>query len=123
MSSEKDSRLSAKDETPVREDVLAKVGNDEVLTLRELETINEAPARPHVDDLDIGKRYESSDYAPAAQPDLNAPAYVLVKQAKLAAEGKDDTRVGAGAVEQTTEDEQAGEEVAAKKAAAKKTAN
>lgn len=77
------------------DEVQAKAGNDEALTLEELHAVNLPGTRPHNDDADIGKRYEGSDYAPAAQPDLNAPAYVLAAQAKAAAEGKEDTRVNA----------------------------
>lgn len=82
------------DEVPTPEDVQAKAAEGETLTLQELEQINMPPARPHNDDAEIGKRYEGSNYAPAAQPDLTAPAYVLAKQAQLAAEGGDDHRVG-----------------------------
>lgn len=129
MSNENKNRRVA-DERPTEEDVLAKVGDEEALTLEELEVINRPPARLHNDDADIGKRYEGSNYAPAAQPDLNAPAYVLERQAKLAAEGKDDTRVGIGEglvfnrtdeeKEEAAEKQERREDAAAKKAAAKK---
>jgi hypothetical protein len=106
-------------------DVQKKAADDEALSLEELQAVNVPPERPHNDEAEIGKRYEGSDYAPAAQPDLSAPAYVLARQAKLAADGKDDTRVGATADDMTDEEkkdaEDRREEVAAKKAAAKKT--
>lgn len=87
--SEKDKRLDENAEFPDRDAVVAKANNDEALTLRELEAINEPPPRDANDDAEIGKRYEGSDYAPAAQPDLNAPAYVLVRQQQEAAAAKD----------------------------------
>jgi hypothetical protein len=73
-------------------DVQAKAANEEPLTLEELQAVNVPPARLDNDEADIGKRYEGSDYAPAAQPDLNAPAYVLAQQAKDAAEGNKDEK-------------------------------
>jgi hypothetical protein len=82
------------DEAPSPEDVQAKAADGETLTLQELEQINVPPARPHNDDAEIGKRYEGSNYAPAAQPDLTAPAYVLARQAKALADGDEDVRVG-----------------------------
>ena len=82
------------DEVPTPEDVQAKAAEGEALTLQELEQINMPPGRPHNDDAEIGKRYEGSNYAPAAQPDLSAPAYVLANQAKAAADGDEDHRVG-----------------------------
>lgn len=75
------------------DEVRAKAGDREALTLEELVAVNEPPKRAHNDEADIGKRYEGSDYAPAAQPDLSAPAYVLATQARLLAEGKDDNRM------------------------------
>lgn len=78
---------------PIEPDaVVAKAGDGEALTLEELAAVNMPPNRPHNDEVEIGKRYEGSDYAPAAQPDLNAPAYVLATQARLTAQGKDDNR-------------------------------
>jgi hypothetical protein len=82
------------DDVPTPEDVQAKAADGEALTLQELEQINMPPARPHNDDAEIGKRFEPSNYAPAAQPDLNAPAYVLAAQAKAVADGDEDVRVG-----------------------------
>jgi hypothetical protein len=132
--SEKDNRLDEQAEFPDRDAVVAKAGNEEPLTLQELHAINEPPKRLSNDEADIGKRYDGTDYAPAAQPDLLAPAYVLVRQATLDAEGNDDTRSGAGATNTTEAEDEAAEaqqerreelaakdEPTAKKAAAKKS--
>ena len=83
------------DDAPKAEEVQKKAADGEALTLEELEAVNTPPARPDNDDADIGRRFEASNYAPDAQPDLNAPAYVLARQAAAAAKGEDDTRQGA----------------------------
>lgn len=121
---EADKRALAAAELPKEEDVLAKLDKDEALTLQELEVINTPPARPHNDEAQIGFRVQpTSGFAPAAQPDLNAPAYVLAQQAKLAADGQKDTRAGvttpqAGVPENPafTTDQQAQQDDAAAKA-------
>lgn len=92
---EANKRAAAAAQPPKEKDVFAKLDKGDALTLAELETVNVPPARPHNDEAEIGFRTQPiSGYAPAAQPDLNAPAYVLAQQARLAAEGHNDTRAG-----------------------------
>lgn|SRR5690242_19548283 len=91
------------------EDVQAKAADGEALSLEELNAVNLPGSRPHNDEAEIGKRYEGSDYAPNAQPDLHAPAYVLAKQARLAAAGAEDTRVHGSATFRQSEEELAGD--------------
>ena len=106
------------------EEVQAKADNGEALTLEELVAVNLPGARPHNDEAEIGKRYEGSDYAPAAQPDLSAPAYVLARQAQLAAQGKEDTRVdGSFSIVADKGEEENATSKAEKKAATKKADN
>jgi hypothetical protein len=127
---EANKRAAAAAEAPKEKDVQAKLDKGEALTFAELEAINTPASRPHNDEAEIGFRTEPiSGYAPAAQPDLHAPAYVLEQQAKLAAEGHDDTRAGVSTPQpgvdepanaRLTKSQQKAQQDAEEKAAAKK---
>lgn len=62
-------------------EVKAKIEDpDQTLTREELIAINVPPVRPDNDDLDIGPRHEPGNVLYPAQPDLNAPVYILEQQ-------------------------------------------
>ena len=103
-------------EAPSEDEVLAKAADGEVLTLEELQVINRPPARVHNDEADIGVRYEGAQYAPAAQPDLNAPAYILALQAQREADGEVWDRSNSNPMMKTSD---ANKEAPAKKASKK----